>query len=239
MASPPGPELPLLVARHAPWEGPHRITDAFAGVPVTVVDALEPGAAWPAHHEVRGAVLMGGPMSVNDTAALPGLVPEIAWIREGLARGVPMLGVCLGSQLIARAAGAAVTPGPRPEIGWLPVEIADARDPVVGPLAPMTVALHWHGEAFDLPEGAVPLARSAITPVQTFRLGSAWGVLFHPEADAALLDAWLAEPAMRAEAEQAIGPDFEAALRMGAERHAAGLVEASTRGFAAFAALCA
>jgi len=227
---------PLLVIRHAPWEGPHRILDAFAGTPVVEVDGLAPGAALPATSDVRGAVFMGGPMSVNDGAEYPGLDAEVDWIRQALPTGLPMLGICLGSQLIARAAGAPVTPGPRKEIGWLPVEIADPRDPVIGPLAPMTVALHWHGEAFPLPEGATALARSAITPVQAYRLGNAWGVLFHPESDEALVDTWLAEPSMRAEAIGVLGPDADAALRLGAERHAAELVMRSTQGFAAFAA---
>ena len=116
------------------------------------------------------------------------------------------------------------------------MEIADPRDPIVGPLASMTVALHWHGEAFPLPDGATALARSAITPVQAYRLGSAWGVLFHPEADEALVDSWLAEPSMHAEAIEALGPDADAALRLGAKRHAPELIARSTQGFAAFAA---
>lgn len=225
------------MVRHAPWEGPHRILDAFSGVPVTVVDALEPGAVLPAHRDVRAAVVMGGPMSVNDGRLYPGLDREVEWIRTALALDVPMLGICLGSQLIARAAGASVAPGQRPEIGWLPVEVSATDDPLVGGMSPMTVALHWHGEAFDLPPGAVPLARSAMTSVQAFRLGRAWGLLFHPEADAALMDLWLAEPTMLDEARQAIGPDAEAALRRGAERHGALLGERSAAGFAAFAAL--
>jgi GMP synthase (glutamine-hydrolysing) len=227
---------PLLVIRHVPWEGPHRILEAFPGVPVIAVDALAPGATLPGMDQVRGAVIMGGPLSVNDGVAHPGLDAEVQWIRAGLAADVPMLGICLGSQLIARAAGAPVAPGPRKEIGWLPVEVADPHDPVIGPLAPMTMALHWHGEAFPLPDGATALARSAITPVQAYRLGSAWGVLFHPEADAALVDVWLSEASMRHEAEQVLGPDADAALRLGAARHAERLVARSTRGFAAFAA---
>ncbi len=130
-----------------------------------------------------------------------------------------------------------MAPGARPEIGWLLVEVADPRDPVTGPLAPMTTALHWHGDAFPLPPGATALARSAITPVQAFRLGNAWGLLFHPEVDAALVDHWLAEPSMRTEAEQVIGPDAVAALHQGADRHAPNLITRSTAGFAAFAAL--
>ncbi len=228
---------PLLVLRHVPWEGPHRILEPFAGTPVRVVDALGPGAALPPATSVRGAVIMGGPMSVNDSDAHPGLAVEVAWIRSALAAGLPLLGICLGAQLIARAAGSAVGPGPRPEIGWLPVDIADPADPVLGPLAPVTVALHWHGERFDLPEGATGLARSALTTVQAFRVGNARGVLFHPEADADLVEAWLAEPSMRTEAESALGADAARALREGARRHARALVARSTAGFAAFAAL--
>ncbi len=226
-----------MVLRHVPWEGPHRILDGFAGIPIQVVDALAASAVLPPAHAVRGAVIMGGPMSVNDTGAYPGLKAEIEWIRAALAAGLPMLGICLGSQLIARAAGSAVAPGRAPEIGWLPVEVGDSRDPVLGPLAPMTVALHWHGEAFALPAGAGPLARSALTDLQAFRLGNAWGVLFHPEADAALVETWLTEPSMCAEAEGVIGPDAAAALRNGAARHAEVLMHRSTAGFAGFAAL--
>ena len=227
---------PLLVLQHVPWESPHRVLDAFPGVPITHVNPLDGGAALPDPTAVRGAVIMGGPMSVNDGAMHPGLNAEVHWVRRALAAGTPMLGICLGSQLIARAAGAPVAPGARKEIGWLPVEIADPGDPVIGPLAPMTVALHWHGEAFPLPDGAIALARSALTPVQAYRLGNAWGVLFHPEADEALVDEWLAEPSMRAEADAVLGPDAGTALRLGARRHAADLVARSTRGFTAFAA---
>lgn len=230
-------QRPLLILRHVPWEGPHRIADAFGDIPLRIVDVLDGHAPLPLPTEVRGAVVMGGPMSVHDAGTHPRLQDEVEWIREGLAIGTPMLGICLGSQLIARAAGADVAPGPRPEIGWLPVEVPDPSDPVLGPLAPMTTALHWHGEAFPLPPAATLLARSAITPCQAFRIGNAWGVLFHPEADEALVDAWLAEPSMRAEAEDALGPDAHAALQLGARTHAADLVARSTRGFAAFAAV--
>ena len=227
---------PLLVIQHVPWEGPHRVLAAFADVPLIRTDALDPGCRLPGPAEVRGAVIMGGPMSVNDADAIPGLAAEVDWVRQAISAGVPLLGICLGAQVIARAAGAVVSPAPRREIGWLPVSIADPRDPVLGPLAPMTVALHWHGEAFTLPDGASALARSAMTPVQAFRLSSAWGVLFHPEADEALVDTWLAEPTMQREAEEVLGPDAARVLRLGARRHAADLVVNSTAGFAAFAA---
>ena len=231
-------DRPLLVVRHVPWEGPHRILDAFQSVPVRMVDVLDGDAVLPAHDDVRGAVIMGGPMSVNDVVAHPDLATEVEWVQQALAQDLPMLGVCLGAQVIARAAGAPVAPGPRPEIGWLPVEVLDADDPVLGPLAPMTMALHWHGEAFPLPPGATPLARSALTEVQAFRIGRAWGVLFHPEADAELTRQWLAEPSMRDEALQVLGPDAPEALNRGAARHGDMLAARSATGFAAFAGMC-
>src|SRR5262249_62055310 len=122
----------------------------------------------------------------------------------GLAPGTdgdkPVLGVCLGAQLIAAALGAEVRPGPAPEIGFATVRIRDPGDPVVGGLAPDAAVLHWHGDVFDLPEGAEVLAWSAQTQNQAFRIGNAWGLLFHPEADAALVESWLAVPEMAAEA---------------------------------------
>jgi GMP synthase (glutamine-hydrolysing) len=225
---------PLLVVRHVPWEGPHRILDAFAGVPVGLVDALESDRPLPAPEAVRGAVFMGGPMSVNDAARHPQLAEEIEWLRGAVAAELPLLGVCLGSQLLARALGADVAPGPAQEIGFAPIEVLDAGDPLIAPLAPSAEVLHWHGEAFELPAGATALARSAATAVQAFRAGPhAWGLLFHAEGDAALVERWLAEPSMAAEAREALGDDYAARLRAGAARVDPSLGD---QVFAAFAA---
>ena len=232
MAPPPH----LLVIRHAPWEGPHRIGDAFADVPCQVVDVLE-GDRLPDPATVAGAVVMGGPMSISDTSRHPDLARERAWIERALSQELPLLGVCLGSQLIADVLGAPVAPAPGPEIGWAPVTVVVDDDPLVGPLAPHTAVLHWHGEQFDVPPGAMLLARSEQTACQAFRHGSAWGLLFHAEADAALVERWLAEPAMAAEARAAMGLDSAELLRQGARRAEPELLRRSTRGFGAFAAL--
>lgn len=187
--------------------------------------------------EVRGAVFMGGPMSVDDTARHPRLAEEIEWLREAVEAELPVLGVCLGSQLLARALGAEVAPGPAKEIGFAPVEVLEAGDPVIGPLAPATSVLHWHGEVFDLPPGATALARSEATKIQAFRAGtSAWGLLFHAEGDSALVERWLAEPTMAEEAHEALGPDFAELLREGAARVDP---EPGRRAFEAFASRCA
>jgi GMP synthase (glutamine-hydrolysing) len=104
-------------------------------------------------------------------------------IEDALRRDLPILGVCLGSQLLATALGAAVKPGPQQEIGWLPVTLRD--DPLWGDAPRQFTAFHWHGDVFTLPAGATLLASSALTPVQAFRHGKkAMGLLFHLEVTA-------------------------------------------------------
>lgn len=201
----------LLAIQHVPWEGPHRILDACGALHVQTVKPLT-GQPLPAHDEVAGAVVMGGPMGIHEVDRHPGLTSEREWLAEALRREMPLLGICLGAQLIASGLGAEVRPGEGPELGYAPVEVLDPDDPLLGALAPSTTVLHWHGEVFDLPEGATHLARSERTEVQAFRRGNAWGVLFHPESDLALLEAWLAVPEMAHEALTALGDREVAAL---------------------------
>ncbi len=165
------------------------------------------GQPLPDHHEVAGAVVMGGPMGVDEVDRHPELATEREWLAEALRQDLPVLGICLGAQLLARALGAEVSPGERPELGYAPVEVLDPDDPILGALAPSTTVLHWHGDVFDLPDGATHLARSAQTEVQAFRHGNAWGVLFHPESDFALLEAWMAVSEMVREARSALGDE--------------------------------
>ncbi len=180
---------------------------------------------------------MGGPMNVDEVDRHPGLAAEREWLTEAMRQEMPVLGICLGAQLLARALGAEVRAGEGPEIGFAPVEIQEPADPILAGLAPRTTVLHWHGDVFDLPDGAVPLASSAKTALQAFRHGNAWGVLFHPEADASLVDAWLAEPEMAEEARAALGPAAPADLRRQAGEAQGLLTDRSTPGFRAFAGL--
>ena len=139
-------------------------------------------------------ILLGGPMSVNDESRYAYLAAEKAIIREALERQVPTLGVCLGAQLLAAAAGSRVFPGVRPEIGWSPVSLTmeGRQDPVLSMLAQLAAVFHWHGETFDLPHGAMRLAFSALTMNQAFRLGqTAYGLQFHLEVDAPMIDSWV------------------------------------------------
>jgi GMP synthase (glutamine-hydrolysing) len=228
----------LLAIQHVPWEGPHRILDACGALHVQTVKPLA-GQGLPPHDDVGGAVVMGGPMNADEVERFPGLAAEREWLAEAVRRELPVLGICLGAQLLARALGAEVRPGEKKEIGFAPVKMSDPDDPVLGGLSPGTDVLHWHGDVFDLPDGAQSLASSALTAHQAFRLGSAWGVLFHPEADLALVEAWLGVPEMIDEAVEALGNDGAHALPEVAAAAEPALVERTTPGFRAFAELVA
>jgi GMP synthase (glutamine-hydrolysing) len=228
----------LLVIQHVPWEGPHRILDACGALHVHTVKPLA-GYPLPPHEEVAGAVVMGGPMNVDEVGRFPRLALERDWIAEAVRQGLPLLGICLGAQLLARALGAEVRPGEGPELGFAPVTIDDPDDPVLGGLAPEAEVLHWHGDVFDLPGGAQRLASSARTENQAFRVGNAWGALFHPEADFALVEAWLAVPEMIDEAVAALGDEGESRLADRAAELEDDLVRRTTPGFEAFASLVA
>jgi GMP synthase-like glutamine amidotransferase len=137
-------------------------------------------------------IAMGGPMSVNDESTLPWLRPEKEFVRDVAGRGIPVLGVCLGAQLIASALGARVYRNAHKEIGWFPIEATPgATDTFRFP--DKCAVFHWHGETFDLPAGAVRLARSVACENQAFQIGRhVIGLQFHlettPESARALLD---------------------------------------------------
>lgn len=138
-------------------------------------------------------LVFGGSMHVDQEDRHPWLGDEASWLRALIEGPQPTLGVCLGSQLLARAAGAWVGPLPTPEIGWREVELTDAgaTDPVLSALPPRFEALEWHHYGHELPDGAVALAHSDAS-LQGFRLGErCWGVQFHPEVTEPQLDRWL------------------------------------------------
>lgn len=165
-------------------EAGHRLEEwSFAERGAPPVDAYD------------AVLVFGGAMHVDQHELHPWLREETDWLRELVKREVPTLGVCLGSQLLALAAGARVGPLEQPEIGWHEVELlADgAADPVLGSLPPAFEALQWHHYGHDLPEGATALARNDAA-LQAFRLGAGcWGVQFHPEVTEPQLESWIAD----------------------------------------------
>ncbi|SDD04740.1 GMP synthase (glutamine-hydrolysing) [Sanguibacter gelidistatuariae] len=199
------PARTVLVVQHAAWEEPGIIARALdsRGLTWRAVTALDdPNPDLPDVAELDGLVVMGGPMGALDDAAHPGLAAERRLLAEATAAGVPVLGVCLGMQLLAVALGARLHTGRGSEVGMAPVALTGAglRDPMLYPLTvdatPDPVVLHWHGDAVDAPAGSTVLASSDVTPVQAFRHGSALGLQFHLEVDGPLLARWLAEPVM-------------------------------------------
>lgn len=140
------------------------------------------GEKLPAATELDWLVVMGGPMSVHDGDAHPWLPSERELIGEALARGKTVLGVCLGAQQLAAALGAPVYPHRVKEIGWFPIEGVAAHGAFAGLFGKRTEVIHWHGDTFDLPTGAVHLARSAACENQAFAWGErALGLQFHLE----------------------------------------------------------
>jgi GMP synthase (glutamine-hydrolysing) len=133
------------------------------------------------------ALVLGGAMNVDEGERHAWIDTERGLLGRLLERGVPLIGLCLGGQMVAAAAGAVPRRAARPEIGWHPVEVteAGAADPVLGPLAPRFEAFQWHSYEFPLPPGAVALARSEVS-LQAARIGeAAWALQFHPEVSAA------------------------------------------------------
>lgn len=177
-----------------PWEGPGLIGfEAEARGLHTDIRRLDLGVSLPLPNEVEGLVVMGGPMGVYETGRHPFLLKECSLIAELVRRNQPVLGVCLGAQLLARALGARVFPGHGAEIGCGSVHLTSegSQDPLLGPAGPNIPVFHWHGDTFDLPEGATLLASSTDYPHQAFRYGKcAYGLQFHIEPDSSLWSAW-------------------------------------------------
>jgi GMP synthase (glutamine-hydrolysing) len=149
----------------------------------------------PHEPEAYDAVMVfGGSMHPDQDEHFPWLEREAAFLHGVLEAGVPALGVCLGGQLLARAAGAWVGPASTPEIGWHEVTLTPAglADPVLGALPRRTSAFQWHHYTYEVPEQGTELATSEAC-TQAFRIGSAWGLQFHAEVTQAMVEAWISE----------------------------------------------
>ena len=172
--------------------------------------------AQPNTDRYHGLIVLGGPMNVMDQHRHPHLVTELRAIESALRQGIPVLGICLGAQLLAHVLGAPVRRHHQQEIGWyeLATTPEGREDPVLGHLGDSSPVFQWHGCTYDLPAGAVQLARTETCEQQAFRFGAnAYGFQFHLEADEAMIDRWLRLPAYREElAAAGIGRD-EASIR--------------------------
>ncbi len=199
--------MEVLVLQHIACEPPGVYEDVLRerGAHITRVE-LDEGELLPTR-AFDAIVAMGGPMSVNDEAEHPWLVEEKRVVAEAVRAGVPYWGACLGVQLLASALGARVYAGSAPEVGLLPVTLTDEgrADPVTGSLPSDVVTLQWHGDTFDLPEGATLLASSPAFPNQAFRFRDAYGVQFHLEVSPAMAEEWSHVPEYGESADRVLG----------------------------------
>lgn len=150
----------------------------------------------PATQPYDGVILLGGPMNVDETDRYPFLADEVKLLQQAIRRQLPTFGICLGAQLIAKAAGARVTKGPVPEVGWFPVRLTDAgrQDPLLAGLPEEFMAFHWHEDTYALPPKAIHLASSAQYPQQAFRLGDqCYAFQCHPEITPEIVERWAGE----------------------------------------------
>jgi GMP synthase (glutamine-hydrolysing) len=189
----------LLVFQHVAHEplgtlDPHLRREGFR---IRYVNFARHPHAEPEIDGYDALVVLGGPMNVDETDRHPHLTREVRVIRDALDRGRPVLGICLGAQLLAHALGGQVGRAPEPEIGWYDVKRSDGAgdDPLLGHFDEVERVFQWHGDTFELAPGATHLASSERCSNQAFRVGdAAWGLQFHLEVDQRMIARWLAAP---------------------------------------------
>ena len=203
----------VLILRHMPQESAGTLENALsgAGLRVRYVDLFREVPDKLPLDEASGLVVLGGPMNVDEVDRYPFLKLDVQWIQQAIEIKLPLMGICLGAQLLAKALGARVYKNPVKEIGWYPIEWLPAAgdDPLFTrgwyphylratgadpscTAPPTALIFQWHGDTFDLPRGAVLLARGSSCQNQAFRWGTnAYGLQFHIEMTAAMIDDWL------------------------------------------------
>jgi GMP synthase (glutamine-hydrolysing) len=214
--------LPWFVFRHVEIEGLGTLATLMERkeIPYRYVDLFR-GELVPDHLDgIGGLIVMGGPMNVDEEERFPFLREETRFLRQALAQEIPILGICLGSQLIAKAAGARVYKGSQKEIGWKPLTFTEAGtvDPLFEGFAGGCMAFHWHGDTFDLPDGAVHLCRSDLYRHQAFRIGTrVYAFQFHLEVDRPMIREWLSD--LENQQEMAVAGVTSAEILEGIERY--------------------
>ena len=165
-----------------------------AGFRIRYINFSRQPDAQPSLEGYDGLIILGGPMSVNDSDRLPHLTREMHVIEQAMKRGLPVLGICLGAQLIAKALGAAVYPNQEKEIGWYDVAPTKAAkdDPLLGKWLRSEKIFQWHGDTFEIPRTSRHLAFSSLCSNQAFRYGSnVYGFQFHLEVEERMIQRWL------------------------------------------------
>lgn len=202
---------PVAICRYAPHEGPGYFATYLSdrSIPWRLV-RLDEGEALPGAASLSGLAMMGGPMSVNDE--LPWIEPMLALVRQSLSDGLPVIGHCLGGQLLAKALGGRVTRNPVKEIGWSRVNVLDTPVSAEWGPAQRFTGFHWHGETFALPDPAVRIWSSEHCANQAFVVGDSIGMQCHVEMTQELVSTWCETGA--GEIEESVGPAVQSAQAM-------------------------
>ena len=217
--------LPIAILRFSPTEGPGHLARWLDGQALaSTLVALDAGAAVPPQARAfSGIAMMGGPMGVNDD--LPWIAPVTELLRDAVAHRVPVLGHCLGGQLLAKALGANVARAPTPEMGWIDVTIDQgvaSREWFGGRAA--FKAFQWHYDAFAVPAGATRVAASRFTPAQAYVVDDRHvGMQFHVEMTSELIEDWIGTGAGELPARSSAAQQSAADIRAGVPEHLAAL----------------
>ena len=229
----------LLVLQHVAHELLGTLNPLLkrAGFRIRYVNFARHPDAQPSLDGYDGLVILGGPMSANDAGRLPHLTTELKLIEGAMGRDMPVLGICLGAQLIAKTLGAPVYRNPEKEIGWYDVSPTDeaGSDPLLGGLQKAEKIFQWHGETFDIPRSTRHLAFSSICANQAFRYGAkVYGFQFHMEVDEPMIHRWLKVEDNRVEVSNLHGANHIEFIYRETPRHIPRLREMSDRVFGAF-----
>jgi GMP synthase (glutamine-hydrolysing) len=229
----------LLVCQHVPHEilGTLNPMLKHAGFRIRYVNFGRHPDAQPSLDGYAGLIVLGGPMSAYDDQRLPHLAVEMKLIESAMKRNLPVLGICLGGQLVARTLGARVYANPVKEIGWYdvaPSAHADG-DPLLNDFKERETLFQWHGDTFDIPHGGIHLASSRHCENQAFRFGdNVYAFQFHLEVDEAMILRWLKVPENRREIARLHGDIDPDRIHAETARHIGRLHELSDRVFGKF-----
>lgn len=186
----------ILVCQHVPHELLGTLNPLLkeSGFRIKYVNFGRNPEARPSLDDYDGLVVLGGPMNCDEVEKYPNLSHEVRLIQEAIVKKKPVLGICLGAQLMARALGAPVKPNPQKEIGWYPLNLntEGEQDILLRHLKGLVRAFQWHGDTFEIPHGAISLASSPLCANQAFKYGDkAYALQFHLEVDQAMIERWL------------------------------------------------
>jgi GMP synthase (glutamine-hydrolysing) len=229
----------LLVFRHVAHEILGTLDPLLrnSGFRIKYVNYERDPDAKPNIDNYDGLIVLGGPMNVDQVDKYPNLLTEVRLIKRAVDTGMPVLGICLGSQLLAKALGAEVRKNKKPEIGWYDVTptTKGKKDDLISQFKGTEKIFQWHGDTFDLPDGAVHLASSEHCTNQAFKFGNnVYGFQFHLEVDTNLIERWLKVPANKKDIKNTNGEITPENIREQTPKHIRRLIDLSNAVFGQF-----